>query len=325
MQQVSVLGRPHRVLLGDGGLHLTAAFSLCLSRPTQSPPTTWTLCFELPWSVHLAHPPQAEVPGFLREETWFLLPILPGYSAYAACVHFPNSGPRPRTLSSSSVFHCEHTDSRLPLSCSVWCSSLDVSFFWFLLLAEALLATGGCSQTQSYLRSTCRGARYPLFWLLSSRFPLSRPLTPPHQDPGLWQPGFWSLWTPPTTGSCLGVSTLTHMYSWEHCRVAIDQFSSVAQSCLTPCNPMDCGTPGFPDHHHLLELTQTCVHWVGDAIQPSHPLLPPSPPAFNLSQHQGLFKDLFFQRVSSSHQVAKVLEFQLQHQSVKWKFRTDFL
>ena len=95
--------------------------------------------------------------------------------------------------------------------------------------------------------------------------------------------------------------------------------SSVAQSCLTLCDPTDCNTPSFPDHHQLLELTQTHVHRVGDAIQPSHPLSSPSPPAFNLSQHQGLF-----QWVSSSHQVASVLEFQLQHQSFQWIFSTDF-
>ena len=100
------------------------------------------------------------------------------------------------------------------------------------------------------------------------------------------------------------------------------QFSSrsVAQSCLTLCNPMDCSTPGFPVHHHLLELAQTHVNWVGDANQLSHPLLSPSPSAFNLSQNQGLF-----QWVSSSHQAAKVLEFQLQNQSFQWIFRTDFL
>ena len=74
----------------------------------------------------------------------------------------------------------------------------------------------------------------------------------------------------------------------------------------------------FPVHHQLPELTQTHVHWIGNAIQPSHPLSSASPPAFNLSQHQGLF-----QGVSSSHQVAKVLEFQLQ--SFQWIFRTDFL
>ena len=68
------------------------------------------------------------------------------------------------------------------------------------------------------------------------------------------------------------------------------QFSSVAQSYLTLCDPRNCSTPGFPVHHQLPEPTQTHVHWVGDAIQPSHPLLSPSPPALNLSQHQGLFK-----------------------------------
>ena len=73
---------------------------------------------------------------------------------------------------------------------------------------------------------------------------------------------------------------------------------------------MDCSTPGFPVHHQLLELAQTQVHLVGDAIQPSHPLSSRSPPAFNLSQHQGLF-----QLDISLHQVAKVLELQLQHQS----------
>ena len=98
------------------------------------------------------------------------------------------------------------------------------------------------------------------------------------------------------------------------------QFSSVAQLCLTLCDPMDCSMPGLPVHHQLLEFTQTHVHHVGDAIQPSHLLSSSSPPAFNHSQHQGLF-----QWVSSSHQVAKILEFQLQHQSFQWIFRTDFL
>ena len=96
------------------------------------------------------------------------------------------------------------------------------------------------------------------------------------------------------------------------------QFSSVTQSCLTLCSPMDCSPPGFPVHHQCLESPQTHVHQVSDAIQPSHPLSSPSPPALNLSQHQGLFK-----WVSSLHQVAQVLE--LQHQSFQWIFRTDFL
>ena len=98
------------------------------------------------------------------------------------------------------------------------------------------------------------------------------------------------------------------------------QFSSVAQLCPTLWDPMNHSTPGLPVHHQLPEFTQTHVHWVGDAIQPSHPLLSPSPPALGLSQHQGLFK-----WVSSSHQVAKVLEFQLQHQSFQWTPRTDLL
>ena len=101
--------------------------------------------------------------------------------------------------------------------------------------------------------------------------------------------------------------------------VIYNQFSSVAQLCPTLCNPMNCSTPGLPIHHQLPEFSQTHVHWVGNAIQPSHLLSSPSPPALNLSWHQGLFK-----WVSSSHQVAKVLEFQLQHQSFQWIFKTDF-
>ena len=99
--------------------------------------------------------------------------------------------------------------------------------------------------------------------------------------------------------------------------MCIFKFSSIVQSCLTLCDPMDCSTSGFPVHHQLPKLAQTHVHRVSDTIQPSHPLLSPSPFAFNLSQHQGLFKS-----VSSSHQVAKVLEFQLQHQSFQQIPRT---
>ena len=98
------------------------------------------------------------------------------------------------------------------------------------------------------------------------------------------------------------------------------QFSSVTQSCLTLCNPMNCSTPGLPVHHQLPEFTQTHVHRVGDVIQPSHPLSSPSSPAPNPSQHQSLF-----QWVNSSHEVAKGLEFQLQYQSFQWTPRTDLL
>ena len=96
--------------------------------------------------------------------------------------------------------------------------------------------------------------------------------------------------------------------------------SSVFQLCPTLCNPINHSMPSLPVHHQVLEFTPTHVHWVGDAIQPSHPLSSPSPPALSLSQHQGLFK-----WVSSSHQVAKILEFQLQHQSFQWTPRTGFL
>ena len=105
-----------------------------------------------------------------------------------------------------------------------------------------------------------------------------------------------------------------------HDSLGLVQFSWVAQSCLTLCDPVDCSTQGFAVLHCLPELAQTHVHLVGNAIQPSHPLSSPFPPAFNLSQHQGLF-----QWVSSSNQVAKLLELQLQHQSSQWIFRTDIL
>ena len=101
-------------------------------------------------------------------------------------------------------------------------------------------------------------------------------------------------------------------------RVFSQLVSSVAQSCPTLCDPMNRSTPGLPVHYKLPEFTQTHAHRVSDAIQPSHSLSSPSPLAPNPSQHQDLF-----QWVNSSHQVAKVLEFQLQHQSFQWTPRTD--
>ena len=98
------------------------------------------------------------------------------------------------------------------------------------------------------------------------------------------------------------------------------QFSSVTQSCPTLCDPMNRSTPGLPVHHQFPEFTQTHVDRVGDAIQPSNPLLSPSPPAPNPSQHQGLF-----QWVNSLHEVAKVLEFQHQHHSFQWTSSTYLL
>ena len=103
-------------------------------------------------------------------------------------------------------------------------------------------------------------------------------------------------------------------------RTGTVQFSSVSQLCLTLWDPLDCNMPGFPVHNKLPKFTQTHVHRVSDAIKPSHPLSSPFPPAFNLSQHQGLLK-----WVSSLHQVAKILKFQLQHQSFQWTPRADLL
>ena len=95
---------------------------------------------------------------------------------------------------------------------------------------------------------------------------------------------------------------------------------SVAKLFLTLCDPVDCSTPGFPVLHYLPEFAQTHVPWVSDDIQPSYPLLSPSPSALNLSQNQGLF-----QWTGSLPHVAKVLELQLQHQSFQWIFRVDFI
>ena len=123
---------------------------------------------------------------------------------------------------------------------------------------------------------------------------------------------------PALVSRCFNIVYLGSLESYPFALASV-QFSSITQFSLTLCNPMDCRMPGLPVHQQLPEFTQTHVHWVSDARQPSHPLLSPSPPTFNLSQHQGLFK-----WVSSSHQVAKVLEFQLQHQCFQSIFRIHF-
>ena len=118
---------------------------------------------------------------------------------------------------------------------------------------------------------------------------------------------------------CPGTATRS-TFCFKSCPVVVFISSVQSLSRVWLCDPMDCSMPGLLVHQQLLELAQTHVHWVGDAIQPFRPLSSPSPPPFSLSQHQDLF-----QWVSSSYQVAKVLEFQLQHQSFQWIFRTDFL
>ena len=107
--------------------------------------------------------------------------------------------------------------------------------------------------------------------------------------------------------------------AWRQCLTRICCYCSVAKSCPTLCDPMDCSTPGFPILHHLPEFAQIHVHWVSDAIQPSHPLPSPSPPACNLSQNQGLF-----QWAGSSHHVAKMLKLQIKQQSFQWIFSAGF-
>ena len=135
-------------------------------------------------------------------------------------------------------------------------------------------------------------------------------------------------WSSPTN---VALSQFSHLSKWQLCPSwshpwllsFISQFSSVTQLCPTLCDPMNHTMPGLPVHHQIPDFTQTHVHWVSDAIQPFHPLPSPSPPAPNPSQHQGLF-----QWVNFSHEVAKVLEFQLQHQSFQWTprtFRMDWL
>ena len=115
-------------------------------------------------------------------------------------------------------------------------------------------------------------------------------------------------------------STVHFQVSWEPSQHFCCGYCSVAKSCLTLCNPMDCSMPGFPILHYLLKFAQIHIHWVSDATQPSHPLLPSTPFAFNLSQNQGVF-----QWVIPLHRVAKILEVQLQHQPFQWIFRTDLL
>ena len=114
---------------------------------------------------------------------------------------------------------------------------------------------------------------------------------------------------------CGVIFIIIMLIPWISYRLAVQLLS-----CVWLCDPMGCSTPRFLVHQQLTEFTQNLIHWVSDAIQPFHPLSSLPPPTFNLSQHQGLFK-----WVSSLHQVTKVLEFQLQHQSFQWIFRTDFL
>ena len=159
----------------------------------------------------------------------------------------------------------------------------------------------GSSPSKDWTCVTCISLLAGGFFITSATWEAKVKVLVTQSCPTLWNPMDCS---PP--GSSVHGICQARILQWV-------QFSSVAQSCPTLCNPMNRSTPGLPVHHQLLKFTQTHVHRVADAIQPSHPLSSPSPPAPNPSQHQGLF-----QWVNSSHEVAKVLEFQLQHQSFQW-------
>ena len=139
----------------------------------------------------------------------------------------------------------------------------------------------------------------------------------------LWGSKFTSLHKSLGTKNIRGLSIIQDNVVYTSPLIFSPILKAVQFSCSVMSDslwPMDCSTAGFPVHHQLPELAQTQFHWVSDAIQPTHPLSSPSPPTFNPSQHQGLFK-----WVSTSYQVAKVLEFRVQHQSFQWILRTDFL
>ena len=153
--------------------------------------------------------------------------------------------------------------------------------------------------------------RWPKYWSFSFN------ISPSNEHPGLIS--FRMDWLDVLAVQGTLKSLLQHHSSKASILRCSVQFSSVAQSYPILCNPMNCSTPGLPIHHQLPEFTQTHVHWVGDAIQPSNPLSSPFPPALNPSQNQGLF-----QWVGSLHQVAKILELRF-HQSFQWIFRVGFL
>ena len=173
----------------------------------------------------------------------------------------------------------------------VWASS---GSWWWTGRPRVLQSTHGVEKSHTQLSNWTELSRYEIKITTWSKYQLVR-----MQEP--WKTGGF-LFT--QHYKVTGWQTPSLFYS--PIASPVPQFSSVPQLCPTLCNPMNRSMPGLPVHHQLPEVTQTHIHWVSDAIQPSHPLSSPSPPAPNPSQHQSLF-----QRVNSSHEVAKVLEFQL--------------
>ena len=165
----------------------------------------------------------------------------------------------------------------------------------------------------------CRWILYPLSHLGSPKWLCNKGLYPRLQCALKWVTAIFPLLGKRNASKRSGCLFWVTLWILWYSRNPGSSFCSVAKLCPTLCDPMDCSAPGFPVLHYLPEFAQTLVHWLGDAILPSHSPLSPSP-ALNLSQHQGLF-----QWVGSLHLVAKVLEFQLQHQSFQWIFKADFL
>ena len=185
----------------------------------------------------------------------------------------------------------------------------------------AISFSRGSSQPRDWTQVSCIPGRHFNLWA-TREAPL--PLSPPYSI-CLFLSDFILVWysfrfihVAATVSFIIFCGWVIHIYIYIyiyiHCCCC-----SVAQSCPALCNPMDCSTPGLPVSHHLLKFAQAPVHCSGDAIQPSHPLIPSSPCALNLSQHQRLF-----QWVSCLHQMTKILDLQLQHQSFQCVFRVDF-
>ena len=203
----------------------------------------------------------------------------------------------------------------------IWFQEIQLSPWWVEILGTLEMPKSvGASRCQSALKALIHGS----MWKREDKEASWRErITCGHQSPGTAGTGQF----PGRELSSKGPSSNLEpkkkkKAAWGNgcCLGLLDivQLTSVDQSCPTLCDPVDCSMPGLPVHHQLPEFNQTHVHWVSDVIQPSHPLSYPSPHAFNLSHHQGLFK-----WVSSSHQVSKVLEFQLQNQSTQRIFRSD--
>ena len=189
-----------------------------------------------------------------------------------------------------------------------WC-------FWTVMLEKTLESPLECKEIQLV------HPKGDQFWVIVGGTDIEA------ETPILWPPDAksWLIWKDHDLGKDWRQEekgmTEDEMVRWHHRLNEHEvKWSEVAQSCPTLCDPMNRSMPGLPVHHHLLEFTQIHVHRVCDAIQPPHPLSSPSPPAPNPSQYQGLF-----QWVNSLHEVAKVLEFQLQHQSFQWTPRADLL